>query len=47
MCSLGDGLVPPKVKAAISRYALGNGIGSIATRKSINVRNVPTANSSR
>ena len=41
------GLVQQLVKAAINRYALGSGTVNIVTRESINVRNVPTANSSR
>lgn len=47
MCLPVGGLVQQLVKAVISRYALGNGTVNIATRESINVRNVPTANSSR
>lgn len=44
MCSLGDGSVPLLARAATSLCAVGNGTVNIATRRSINVPNVRTAN---
>lgn len=40
----GDGIVRRRKIAAISLYARGNGIGSIAIRRNINVPSVQTGN---
>lgn len=44
MCLLGDGLAIQPERVDISRYAVGNGTMSFATKRNSNARNVPTAN---